>query len=230
MTVASESHYRELNWTGAETSFSPGFAAEDRSHVTVRYLDDDATPVDLTIDVHFSVTLDSSGNVTVTPLSLPGASVDEPVTLLFERVTPALQGADFANLGAYDPTTFQTLFDRVMRIAAEVKGKVARGLVSLFTDDYVDFRPRRVKAAEPEDDTDVATKLYADTVSGSNAQAAAEAARDLAVAAAEAADVDRIAAEAAAAAAIDAAELLENPDYGFYTDVTSEARDYGTYA
>ncbi|WP_445486912.1 hypothetical protein [Rhodopseudomonas sp. RCAM05734] len=167
MTVPTEAAYAELLWTGAETAFTPGFTAERTADLDVSYLDADGLPVPLTAGVHYTPSLDAAFNVTVTPLSLPAASVASPVTLVFERDTQAVQGTDFANLQRFNATVHGVLFDRTFRILAELKSRVVRSVGPFFTaDDVVDFRPRRVMAAAPVNDQDLATKLYVLTVTG----------------------------------------------------------------
>lgn len=167
MTVPTEAAYAELLWTGVETSFTPGFTAEAAGDVLVSYLDADDLPVALTRITHFNVSLDGANNVTVTPVALPAASGLAPVTLIIQRNTAATQGTEFANLNRYNASVHQTLFDRAFRVLAELKGRVSRAVTPFdATDEFVDFRPLRVKAAEPVDDTDLATKLWVLTVTG----------------------------------------------------------------
>ena len=69
-------------WTGAETSFSQGFAALTTDAIRVSYLPDGGlTRINLVEHTHYAVALDGSGLVTVTPLALPAA----PGTLTFLR-------------------------------------------------------------------------------------------------------------------------------------------------
>ncbi len=230
MTVPTEAAYAELLWTGLETSFTPGFSAENVDDVDVSYLNLTDVPVALTRGVHFNASLDSALNVTVTPLALPSATALAPVTLIFERNTGAVQGTDFGNLHRYSATVHGTLFDRAFRLLGELKARVIRRVGPFVTtDDFVDFRPRRVKAAEPIAAEDLATKFYADTVSGTAAQAGAEAARNIAVAQAAIATTQAGIATGAATLAGTYASILGNPDYGFYTDIPTTSRDYGTY-
>lgn len=163
MGVSTEAAYAERLWTGVETAFAPGFAAETINDVKVSYLDADGLPFPLTRGVHFNVQLDASLNVTVLPIALPVA----PKTIVIERDTPALQGTNFENLNRYNSSVHGVLFDRAFRILAELKSRVVRSVGPFFvSDDVVDFRPRRVMAAEPVNDGDLATKLYVLTVTG----------------------------------------------------------------
>lgn len=167
MSVATETDYAERIYTGAETSLTPGFTAEADGDVTLSYLDASGLPVALTRNTHFSVSRDSGNNVTVNRIAFPAATPSVPVTMLIARNTAALQGVSFVNLNAYDASIHETLFDRAFRILAEVKGRVARYAAPFFTTDaVVDFRPRRIKAADPVDDSDLATRLYVLTVTG----------------------------------------------------------------
>ncbi|NUU41372.1 hypothetical protein [Tardiphaga robiniae] len=163
MTVPTEAAYAELLWSGGETAFTPGFTAEHIDDVEVSYLDADGLPVPLTRGVHFNVSLDSALNVSVTPIALPVA----PKTMTFERNTDAVQGTNFENLHRYNATVHGVLFDRAFRLLGELKSRVVRSVGPFFTsDDVVDFRPRRIKAADPIDDSDLATKFYVLTVTG----------------------------------------------------------------
>ncbi|MFT4115416.1 hypothetical protein [Bradyrhizobium sp.] len=230
MTVATEASYAELLYTGVETVFPPGFSAQDAADVQVGYFDTDGLLVPLIAGTHFIATLDASGAVTVTRVAFPYASPSQPVRIAIERVTPATQGVDFDNLEAFDASVHERLADAAAMRDAELRNRQAR-TVTPFTgsNDVVDFRPRRVRAADPVESTDLATKFYADEVSGSNAQAAAEAARDIAVSAASTATTQAGIATGAAGLAATYAAMLGNPDYQFYTDATSTSRDYGTY-
>lgn len=163
MGVSTEAAYAERLWTGVETAFAPGFAAETINDVKVSYLDADGLPHPLDRGIHFNVQLDANLNVTVLPIALPLA----PKTIVIERDTPALQGTDFENLNRYSASVHGILFDRAFRILAELKSRVVRSVGPFFTsDDVVDFRPRRVMAADPVNDGDLATKFYVLTVTG----------------------------------------------------------------
>lgn len=228
MTVATEASYAQAIYTGVETIFTPGFSALDPDAVFVDYFDINGLPVALTQGVHFSVTLDAAGAVTVTVIAFPSASVAAPVTIAFQRITPAVQGVNFTNLSQYDPSVHQEIADAGAMRDAELKGVQARSVTPFnVSDSIVDFRPRNVRAADPLDPTDLATKAYADLVSGTDAagQAAVSAAAALVSQTASAGSATA-AAGSAAAAATDAA-LLGNPDYGFFIDAPASTRDYG---
>ncbi|MFA6267775.1 MAG: hypothetical protein WC670_18915 [Pseudolabrys sp.] len=230
MTVPTEACYAERVYTGVETIFTPGFAAFSGADVHVSYFDSTGVKIELTLGVHFLVSLDGGGAVTVTRIAFPAASADQPVILAFERITPAIQGTDFTNLNRYDAALHGRLADAAAMRDAELRGKMLRDQQPFTTSDAaVDFRPRTVRAAEPVAASDLATKFYADEVSGSNAQAGAEAARDIAVAAAAEASADAAAAAGSAGLAETYADILSNPDYGFYVDIPTTSRDYGTY-
>lgn len=168
MTVATEACYAERQWTGAETSFAAGFSADDRDFVKVAWLDANGLPVPLTRGVHYSVDLATGTNaVTVRPIALPPASADAPIVLTIERDSVAVQGVDFANLASFDPSVFTRLFDRLTMLAAELKGRINRAALPYFaSNDVVSFLPRRIKARDPVDDSDVATKLWVLTITG----------------------------------------------------------------
>jgi hypothetical protein len=223
MTVASEAAYAELNWTGAETLFSPGFIAEKAADVVVQYVDGASVLQTLTNGTHFRASLDGAKNVTVTPIALPSASAAAPVTLQFSRATQALQGTDFANLGAFDKSTYTTLFDRLTLIAGDLKSKFARAIQPFVTTSTtVDFGTRTVRGGTPLVASDFATKAYADLVSGTTAAIAAAASAAAALVSQLAAAASATAAAASAAAAATSAALLGSPDMGtFSTSVTS---------
>lgn len=202
MTVGTEAAYAEQLWTGAQASFTPGFTASAVDDVVVRYLDAQGLPQSLIRGVHFNTALDGAGNVKVTPIALPSASVPAPVTLIFQRNTQAVQGTDFQNLHRYSATVHGALFDRAFRALGEIKAALARSVGPFFTTaNVVDFRPRRIKAAEPIDNADVATMSWVLTVTGlidiANSVAAAAASASAAVASAALALVRQQGAETA---------------------------------
>jgi hypothetical protein len=230
MTVATEASYSEFLYTGAESSFPAGFSAQAAEHVHVGYFDGSGLLIALTFGLHYSASLDAGGAATVTRIAFPSASADAPVRIAIERVTPATQGVDFVNLARFDPSVHERIADADAMRDAELRNRQNRTVTPFSASiGVVDFRPRTVRAAEPIDDSDLATKAYADTVSGSSAQAGAEAARDIAVGAAATATTQAGIATGAAGLASTYAAILGNPDYQFYTDVTSTSRDYGTY-
>lgn len=229
MTVATEACYAERSYTGVETTFSPGFSALSAADVLAGYFDSTGTRIGLTQNTHFSVSLDGDGAVTVTRIAFPSASVSAPVTLFFERGTPAVQGVDFGNLGRFDPSVHERIADAGAMRDAELRSQFNRTLQPFTTsDDAVDFRPRKVKAADPVAAEDLATKAYADEVSGSDAAGQAAASAAAAAASATAASGSATAAAGSAASAATNAALLASPDYGFFSDAPSVTRDYGS--
>jgi hypothetical protein len=123
MTVATETAFALRSWTGVETSFAAGFAAETTASVNV-ISRDPTTGVDtvLTQSVHYSVTLAGDGAVTVFPIALPLA----PKTLVIYRDTPGTQATNFADLVSFSAAVHQTLHDRWARLAGELKTAIAR--------------------------------------------------------------------------------------------------------
>lgn len=229
MTVATEACYAERSYTGVETTFSPGFSALDPAHVLVGYFDSTGVSIQLTAGLHFSAALDGSGAITVTRIAFPSASPAAPVTLWFFRDTPATQGVDFVNLGRFDPSVHERIADAGAMRDAELRSDFDRNQQPFTTSNgAVDFRPRTAKAADPVAAEDLATKAYADLVSGSSAagQAAASAAAALVSQNAAAASASSASTSASAAAA--SAAILASPDYGFVADAPSVTRDYGT--
>jgi hypothetical protein len=122
VTVDTATCYAERTWTGVETSFVAGFKAEQTSDVKVYSRDSAGVETLLTETVHYTVTLGSDGAVTVVPVALPVA----PKTILILRDTSALQAIDFANLGAYSPSTHTQLHSRAAMRDAEDKYHRAR--------------------------------------------------------------------------------------------------------
>lgn len=230
MTVATEAAYAERSYTGAETTFTPGFSALAAADVRAGYFDISGLPVNLTQGVHFSASIDAtSGAVTVTRIAFPSASAGSPVTIFIERKTPAIQGVNFANLNQYDPSVHEAIADKGAMRDAELRAKFDREVQPFnASSTVVDFRPRTVKAADPVAAEDLATKAYADLVSGSSAagQAAISAAAAL-LSQTSAAGSATSASNSASAAAASAA-ILASPDYGFVADAPTSTRDYGT--
>ncbi|WP_156464224.1 hypothetical protein [Afipia sp. Root123D2] len=231
MTVATEASYAELIYTGVETIFTPGMQAQQQADVHCGYLDGDGLSVELIRGTHFTVTLDSSAAVTIGRIAFPIASALSPLTIWVERITPAVQGTDFKNLNRFNPEVHQQIADAGAMRDAELRNRQNRTVTPFaVSETAVDFRSRRLKAADPIQPEDLVTKQYSDDHTGTAAQEAAEAARDIAVAAAETASADAQSAAGSANAAEGYAAILENPDYGFYVDAPTETRDYGTYA
>lgn len=230
MTVATETCYVEVIYTGAQTEFASLFRALDPSNVYVSWLDDDGLPVALTRGIHFSVAL-VSGMAVVARIAFPDASPVSPLTLAFERITPAVQSIDFENLARYNPSVHEQIADAGAMRDAELRSKQARTPTPFsVSDEVVDFRPRRVKAADPLDPEDLVTKSYSDQHTGTAGAERAEAAADRADADAEQTAADRAATEIASAAAVTAAHILGMPDDGFYNEATDTTIDDGIYA
>lgn len=230
MTVATEASYSQFVYTGAETTFPAGFAALSATDVFVSYFDADGLAVALTAGLHFSVAVDAAGAATVTRIAFPSASADLPVTIAIERITPALQGVDFDNLTAYDASVHERIADAGAMRDAELRNRQARAVAPFSSSETtVDFRPRTVRAADPVADEDLTTKAYVDLITGTDAAANAEAARDIALAAAAVVSAGATAVAGYVASAQASASMLGNPDYGFYTEAITSSRDYGTY-
>jgi len=122
MTVSTENCYAERRWTGVETAFAGDFPAKAAADVTVRYVPDGGSDMPLVQGTHFSVTIDPvTGEATVLPLALPAA----PGWLQIERVTPALQPTDFANLAKFSPAVHTDLHDRAALRDAENTRRIA---------------------------------------------------------------------------------------------------------
>lgn len=229
MTVATEACYAERIYTGVETVFSPGFSALSAADVRVGYFDISGGSVELTAGVHFSSALDPGGAVTITRIAFPSASPAAPVTIWIARETPAIQGTDFDNLGQYDPSVHEKIADAGAMRDAELRSEFERDVQPFATSEtFVDFRPRQVKAADPLAAEDLATKAYADLVSGTSAAGQAAASAAAAAASATAASGSATAAAGSAASAATNAALLASPDYGFFSAAPTDTRDYGS--
>lgn len=117
ITVPSEACVAELAWTGVETTFSPGFKALLTGHVSIVYRNALDVEYPLTQGVHYSVSIDSAGSVTVTPIALPVP----PGTLIVGRNTPALQATDFENLVGFAPKVHTDLHSAAAMRDAEIR-------------------------------------------------------------------------------------------------------------
>ena len=168
MPVSVDYGYTEKTWTGAETSFAPNMVALDAAHVAVRYRDADGVLSVLTAGVHLTVTkagdVDVVGAISAAPLNMPAA----PGTVIFQSTTPADNEADFANLEGFDPDVHTRLADAAALRDAELLGRQLRSVTPWdeATAEFVDFGDRVLRAADPVDDQDVATKIWVLTVTG----------------------------------------------------------------
>jgi hypothetical protein len=114
--------------------------------------------------------------------------------------------------------------------AAELRNRQNRAVTPFVaSSSVVDFRPRTVRAAAPLVDADLATKLYADTVSGSNAQRLRKPRATSRSPPPPRPRPRRPRPRDRRPLAATYAAILGNPDYGFYTDIPTTSRDYGTY-
>lgn len=128
MTVATEVAYAERAWSGVETSFSPGFAARDRTHVRVTFRTPAGARTLLALDTHFTVALASGTRiVTVTPVALPAA----PGTLEIERRTPAVQLVDFQDAVRYPQEVHESIADEGAYRDAELRAQTDRAIAGL---------------------------------------------------------------------------------------------------
>lgn len=126
MTISSEIAFNALAWTGSQTAFAPGIKCQATSHLRVYSRDASNADTLLTENVHYSVALSSEGLATVTPIALPSA----PRTLLFERVTPALQATDFGQLYSFAPGIHTLLHDAAALRDAELRLAITRALLA----------------------------------------------------------------------------------------------------
>ncbi|MGX9389749.1 hypothetical protein ACWX0K_11015 [Nitrobacteraceae bacterium UC4446_H13] len=214
MTVASEfCGPTDLRWTGAETSFAAGFVAETAEAVKVSYLPDaTSVRVDLTLGIHFSVAGAGSGSVTVIPLALPAA----PGNIRILRSTPATQEVAFENLRKFDNAIHTRLHDRAAMRDAELMMRLGAAADALENAQHLQDLSNHVDIVSTEVEADKET---------------AEAARDVAVAAAGTNLVNFPTRDIAALATIPAvikyvqvAGTVESGDGGdaIYVRVTSE--------
>lgn len=168
MPVAVDPGYAERNWTGAETDFGPNMVALDAAHVAASYRDENGVVTALIAGVHLTIVkagdVSTIGAISSAPINMPAA----PGVVIFERTTPASSDADFENLGDYAPEAHTRLADLAALRDAELRGKQDRAVTpwASVTEDTVDFGDKTIKAAEPVDDRDVATKLWVLTVTG----------------------------------------------------------------
>lgn len=126
MTVATEACYAERAWTGAETSFNPGFSAMASAHVALRFRTSLGVETNLINGANVTVTKagadGQAGAISAAPIALPSA----PGTVIFERVTPAIQGTNFSDLAGYSATTHTALHDAAAMRAAELRRLTAQ--------------------------------------------------------------------------------------------------------
>jgi len=167
MTVATEVAYQERSWTGAETNFAPGMSAQEASHILVRYRNTLGVVSELTPGVHLAVSkagaAGDAGVITAVPLNMPAA----PGTVIFERLTPALQETRFEDLQDFPADIYTRLFDRCMLVAAEVRSLGARYVGTYSVHGGVtDFRPYQLAAADPSEDWHLATRGYVLQITG----------------------------------------------------------------
>jgi len=168
MPVGVDYGYAERAWTGVETSFAPNMVALDAEHVTAHYRDANGVLTTLAAGVHLSIAkagdVDVVGAISASPVAMPAA----PGTVIFQRVTPADNETDFLNLEGYDPDVHTRLADAAALRDAELLGRQLRSVTPWIdaADDYVDFGERTLRAADPVEDRDVATKLWVLTVTG----------------------------------------------------------------
>lgn len=203
MTVATEASYAERIYTGIQSVLFPDFTALDASYVHVGYLDpDNGLPVEFTSGIHFTVSLDENSFVSVARIAFPPASADRPLTIWIERITPAVQGVNFSNLARYDASVHEVVADAGAMRDAELRNRQARAITPFFANEEIaDFRPRRVKASDPVDGEDLATKAWVLASTGIDdlLQLVQQAAASAAAAAASVLEVAGFAAAAATA-------------------------------
>lgn len=122
MTVSAGPTYAELSWTGVETSFNPGIQALSAAHMLLSYRTAGGVVSTLTAGVHLAVARDPvTRAITATPVALPAA----PGTVIFERVTPAVQATSFADLAKYSATVHELLHDAAAMRSAEANHYLA---------------------------------------------------------------------------------------------------------
>jgi hypothetical protein len=93
MTVSTATATATLAWTGVETTFNPGFQAQNVSDVQVTFVAPGGELTLLALGRHYNLTLDGSDDVTVTPIALPAA----PGNLLIVHNSSLLQADSFAD-------------------------------------------------------------------------------------------------------------------------------------
>ena len=192
MTVFSAIATATLNWTGVETSFSPGFQAQNPGDVSVVFTSTAVPPsatITLTYNTQYSVTLDSYDNVTVTPISLPAA----PGTLTISRNSTPLQADFFQDGVPWSAAVIMGALDLDALRDQELRRDVNTAIAMTIAE------TARAEAAEAA----LAASIAAETVRAE----AAEAAETTRAEAAEAAETTRAEAAEAAIAASAAAAL-----------------------
>lgn len=166
MTVNTELAYAERAWTGAETSFAPGFPAMATADLRVRYRVPSGGISQLTLGVHFAATLAPGSRIaTLTPLAMPAA----PGMLLIGRRTSGLQPVDFQDNSRYGQDTHEEIADRAAMRDNELREAVDRALQP------VDGLPEAVAAAQAAAAAAQAAGAAAELVAAEAIEAAEEA-------------------------------------------------------
>lgn len=125
MTLSTTAYFAERAWTGAETSFDPGFPAMRKQDVRVAWRSPAGNRLVLSLDVHFGVTLNAeTGMVTVLPLDLPAA----PATLEISRRTDGRQQRRFRDDSRYSEREHERGLDEAAMRDAEMRGDVDKAL------------------------------------------------------------------------------------------------------
>lgn len=247
MTVATEVSYAQRAWTGAETDFAPGMVAQSASHIVATYRDAEGVLTTLVAGANLTISKAGdegfTGAISAAPIA--GHMPSGPGTVIFERVTPALQETNFANLADFDPDIHTRLHDADALRAAELRSRQGRTIAPFtVTDDLVDMRPRRAAVADPVNDEDVANKLWVLTVTGVLNLTALVAAAAASAVAAAASLTSVLSAKAATETARDASQgyannsstsaaaslASANLSNALYNQIDSRARDWGDFS
>ncbi len=128
MTVSTAIATATLAWTGVETTFNPGFQAQNVGDVSVIFIAPGGGQTPLTLGTHYGLTLDGAGNVTITPIALPTA----PGNLLIQRNSSQLQADVFQDGVPYSAEVVQQAIDASALRDQEIRRDLAAAIVSVL--------------------------------------------------------------------------------------------------
>ena len=138
MTVSSTTSRTDpANGNGAATSFPFSFKIFVKSDLVVIRTDSDGVESTLTLDSHYSVTLNADQN------NNPGGTVTYPISgsplptgekLTIYRAVPQTQSTDITNGGGFYPNTVEDMADRATMVAQDAHEKADRAIVIPVSD------------------------------------------------------------------------------------------------
>jgi hypothetical protein len=109
MTVSSAIAKATSNWTGVEATFTPGFQALNAGDVSVSWANLAGASGTLTLNTHFTVSLDAANYATVNVIAFPAA----PATITIARNSSPLQIDGFQDGVPWSAAVIETSLDRL---------------------------------------------------------------------------------------------------------------------